>query len=86
MSTPTTMTARTPIDEMDREALVAEVQRLREELEGGNLPHPAMWANAEMAVGEAKSVNRYYELPSSVKRAVELLGYLVDIRNWTPQS
>lgn len=84
MSTPTT--ADTPLDEMSHDELVAEVRRLRAELETANMPHPAMWANAQQAYGEAKAIGFYYDLPDRAKRAIELLGYLVDIRTWTPAS
>lgn len=86
MSTTNEISAvRKAVEEMTAGELRAEVVRLRRELSASGMPHPAMWANAEKIHANAKDHRRYYHLPDSAKRAIEILGYLIDIRNW-PQT
>ena len=84
MNTPTPAPAKKPLEEMTPDELRAEVRRLRLELEGTNMPHPALWAAAKQAVTAAKGISYYTDQKEPTKRAVELLDYFVQIHDWTP--
>ena len=72
----------TPADEMTREELLAEVSRLHGQLNSVNIAHPAVWANAAKLHAVVHKGSGYGLSPESARRALDILGLLIDIHAW----